>query len=38
VNPHDTAEVDSRTPEELLDLIAAKSREVAKALAVLRRG
>jgi len=29
---------DTRTPEELLDLIEAKGREVAEALAVLRTG
>jgi type I restriction enzyme R subunit len=32
------AEEDTRTPEELLDLIEAKGREVAEALALLRRG
>ena len=37
VNPHRKADVDTRTPRELLDLIEAKGREVAEALAVLRR-
>jgi len=37
VNPHRKADVDTRTPTELLDLIEAKGREVAEALAVLRR-
>ncbi len=37
VNPHRKNEGDTRTPEELLDLIDAKGREVAEALAVLRR-
>jgi len=36
VNPHARTEEDTRTPEELLDLIEAKGREVAEALAVLR--
>ena len=36
VNPHKRPAVDTRTPEELLDLIEAKGREVAEALAVLR--
>lgn len=36
VNPHKKPVVDTRTPEELLDLIEAKGREVAEALAVLR--
>jgi hypothetical protein len=36
VNPHRKAEVDQRTPAELLDLIEAKGREVAEELAVLR--
>jgi type I restriction enzyme M protein len=38
VNPHAKNEEDTRTPEELLDLIEAKGREIAQALAVLRRG
>jgi len=37
VNPHAKSEEDTRTPEELLDLIEAKGREVAEALALLRR-
>ena len=37
VNPHAKNDEDTRTPEELLDLIEAKGREVAEALAVLRR-
>jgi len=37
VNPHKKSVVDSRTPEELMDIIEAKGREVAKALAVLRK-
>jgi type I restriction enzyme M protein len=36
VNPHKKAEVDERTPEQLLEIIAAKGREVAEALAALR--
>lgn len=36
VNPHARNDEDARTPEELLDLIEAKGREVAEALAVLR--
>jgi type I restriction enzyme M protein len=38
VNPHARKEDDTRTPEELLDLIEAKGREVAEALAELRKG
>jgi type I restriction enzyme M protein len=38
VNPHARREDDTRTPEELLDLIEAKGREVLEALAALRRG
>lgn len=38
VNPNAKSEEDTRTPEELLDLIEAKGREVAEALAVLRGG
>jgi hypothetical protein len=30
--------VDTRTPEELMDIIEAKGREVAAALAALRNG
>jgi type I restriction enzyme M protein len=37
VNPNKKPVVDTRTPEELLDLIEAKGREVAEALAVLRK-
>ena len=37
VNPHAKKEEDTRTPEELLDLIEAKGREVAEALAALRK-
>jgi len=37
VNPHKKQVVDARTPEDLLDLIEAKGREIAEALAVLRR-
>lgn len=36
VNPNARNEEDTRTPEELLDLIEAKGREIAEALAVLR--
>jgi type I restriction enzyme M protein len=36
VNPHAKKDVDTRTPEDLLDLIEAKGREVAEALATLR--
>ena len=36
VNPHRKAEVDRRTPAELLDMIEAKGREVAEALVTLR--
>lgn len=38
VNPHAKSNEDTRTPEELLDLIEAKGREVANALAALRKG
>jgi type I restriction enzyme M protein len=37
VNPHKKAVTDTRTPEELLDLIEAKGREIAEALARLRK-
>ena len=37
VNPNAKSKEDTRTPEELLDLIEAKGREVAEALAELRR-
>lgn len=36
VNPNRKANVDTRTPDELLDLIEAKGREIADALALLR--
>jgi len=36
VNPHRKPDVDDRTPEELLDIIAAKGQEISDALAVLR--
>ncbi len=36
VNPNKKADVDTRTPAELLDLIEAKGREVTEALASLR--
>ena len=38
VNPHKKPVVDTRTPEELLDIIEEKGQQVAQALAVLRRG
>ena len=37
VNPNRKADVDKRTPAELLDLIEAKGGEIADALAVLRK-
>jgi type I restriction enzyme M protein len=37
VNPHKTSSADNRTPDELIDLIEAKGKEIAEALAVLRR-
>jgi len=37
VNPNRKVEEDTRTPEELLDLLEAKGREVAEAIAQLRR-
>ena len=36
VNPNARSDEDRRTPEELLDLIEAKGREVTTALAELR--
>jgi len=36
VNPHRKPDVDTRTPEQLLDIIEAKGREIAEALSVLR--
>lgn len=38
VNPNRKANVDTRTPDELLDLIEAKGREIAEALTLLRHG
>jgi type I restriction enzyme M protein len=37
VNPHKKAEIDTRTPEELLDIIEAKGREIAEVIAQLRK-
>jgi type I restriction enzyme M protein len=37
VNPHRKSILDTRTPEELLDLIEAKGREIAEAIALLRQ-
>ncbi len=37
VNPNAKSNEDTRTPEELMDLIEAKGRQVAEALAALRR-
>lgn len=37
VNPHAKSTEDTRSPKELLDLIETKGREVAEALAVLRK-
>jgi len=37
VNPNKKPVIDTRTPEELLDIIEAKGKEIAEALAVLRR-
>lgn len=36
VNPNRQADEDKRTPAELLDIIEARGREVAEALAALR--
>ncbi len=36
VNPHARNDADTRTPEELLDIIEQKSRVIAEALAILR--
>ena len=36
VNPYRKPNIDERTPEELLNIIEAKGREVAEALALLR--
>ncbi len=38
VNPHRKTDVDTRTPKELIAFIEAKGREIADALAALRRG
>ena len=38
VNPHKKPIVDTRTPEELMEIIETKGQEVAEALAVLRDG
>jgi len=38
VNPNKKPVVDTRTPEELMDIIEAKGKEVAEALATLRNG
>jgi hypothetical protein len=35
-NPHARSQEDRRTPEELLDLVEARGREVAEAVAALR--
>jgi type I restriction enzyme M protein len=37
VNPNKTADVDERTPDELLNLIEAKGREIDEVLAILRK-
>jgi len=37
VNPHAKRDEDTRTPEELLDLIESKGHEVTDAIAALRR-
>lgn len=37
VNPHAKGDQDTRTPEELLDLMEVKGREIANALSALRR-
>ena len=37
VNPNRVEEVDTRTPEELLDIIEQKGKEIQEALAMLRR-
>lgn len=36
VNPHKKPNVDTRTPEDLMNIIEAKGKEVAEALAILR--
>jgi len=37
VNPNKKPVVDTRTPEDLMDIIEAKGKEVAEALAAVRR-
>ena len=37
VNPHKRPDVDTRTPEELMNIIEAKGQEIADALAMLRQ-
>jgi type I restriction enzyme M protein len=37
VNPHRVVEADTRTPEELLDLIEEQQKVIAEAIAELRR-
>jgi len=37
VNPNKKPKIDTRTPEELLDIIEAKGREIAETLAILRK-
>ena len=37
VNPNKKPQIDMRTPEELMDIIEAKGREIAEALAILRK-
>jgi len=37
VNPHHVVEEDTRTPEELLDLIEEQQKVIAEAIAELRR-
>ena len=37
VNPNKKPDIDTRTPEDLLDIIEAKGREIAEAVAVLRK-
>ena len=36
VNPHRKPDVDDRTPEDLMDIIEAKGREIAETLAALQ--
>ena len=38
VNPNKKPKIDTRTPEQLLDIIEAKGKEIAEALAILRKG